>query len=106
MMDNLEFQKANWQRIDEEKRKLLVADLKHWIPFNMMKELRDIAKANFDVPGFHFSGGMSIRNRLRMTMTDNQLPVVETYPNGEPYGQQNWDDFYMGAILEVCDDKN
>lgn len=103
MMNSIDYQKANWQRIDETKRNLLVSDLKDWIPFDEMKELREIAKVNFAVPGFHFMAGMQIRNRLRMTMKDDQLPVVETYPDGAPYGQQNWDDFYMAAILEACE---
>lgn len=37
---------------------------------------------------FHLGVGMNVRNALREVCRDSQLPA----------GQQNWDDFYLGAL--------
>jgi hypothetical protein len=49
--------------------------------------------------GWHFSGGMSLRNLLREEVPDHQLPgLPEVY--GNDYGG-NWDDQYV-QVLEAA----
>lgn len=43
---------------------------------------------------FHFGFGMGVRNVLRQVMLDDKLPLVD--------GGRNWDDYYLGALDEMC----
>jgi hypothetical protein len=53
-----------------------------------------------DIATFHLSGGMVTRNILREVILDEELPAV-IYPDGS--ASRNWDDFYTGALEELCE---
>lgn len=56
------------------------------------------AKYGFTIPSpFHFSGGLQIRNILRLEIADDELPPIDY--NGEP--MQNWDDYYTAVLEEA-----
>jgi len=58
-----------------------------------------MSKYGMSIPmPFHFGTGMAIRNVLRGTLKDHELPPVD-YGDGNSY--QNWDDYYHAVLDEV-----
>lgn len=47
---------------------------------------------------FHMTGGMAVRNHLRKTIPDADLPSFDEY-YGEGTDVRNWDDYYDNALL-------
>lgn len=97
------FCRANWNRIPPEQRKRLLDDLREFVPADVIGAWKHQHEQGQDIggEGFHmFGGGMAVRNRLRQTMKDDELPPV-TYPDGQQH--QNWDDFYTGALQELAE---
>lgn len=93
--------RQNWNRLDEDTRKKCVDHLDGWIPEEIIREWK---VDGYDEPGFHmWGGGMSIRNRLRDVVLDVELPIIENMMDGSPYGSQNWDDYYTGALDELLE---
>jgi len=88
----------NWNKIPKEKRDLCLNHLRTTIPETTMAEL----KKYWDAAGFHFAGGMWIRNKLREVMADDELPGIFYKDAGAE--MHNWDDFYMGALEELLKD--
>lgn len=71
--------------------------LKDKIPPEIVKELKGKSGEEiFDIPFFHFSWGMGIRNLLREIFLDEELPEID--------GARNWDDYYMGALLAALEE--
>lgn len=91
-----EFTRANWYRIDKEKREEIVAMLRKELNMDSFRRAMDADPHGWSTKsGWHMFGGMGIRNLLREKgFTDDQLPKV-AYPHGEA---QNWDDFYTAAL--------
>jgi hypothetical protein len=100
--DIWKFSKTNWEAIPREKRTACLNHLTGWLPKDLIDEWKQQYVEGNDIGGgwFHFSVGMQIRNRLRDVLLDKDLPPVE-YPNGEKY--QNWDDYFLGAVIELFD---
>lgn len=91
--------RENWNKVAEDKRKACVDHLQGWIPDTILDEWRSTG-----IPiNAHFSGGMQIRNRLRDVLRDDDLPLLQTNREGEPYNGRYWDDFYTGAVDELLE---
>lgn len=94
----------NWRRVPEDARAAILQDLRHFVPTQVLDEWKTKLKPGLSVldisePGFHsLGGGMALRNRMRKSLRDDQLPPV-TYPDGSLV--QNWDDFYTGALHDL-----
>lgn len=50
---------------------------------------------------WHFSGGMAVRNHLRKTIPDADLPPFDEY-YGVGTDVRNWDDYYEFALRHVA----
>ena len=99
----VKWSRDNWNKIPAEQRKRALDHLDGWIKRETLAELKEYRHD----PEFHlFGGGMSIRNRLREVMPDQDLPGVR-YPD-LPFGQliRNWDDYYQGALDELLERLN
>lgn len=96
--------RSNWNRVPEEDRSACIEHLKNVLgPENVTRFSEQYARGErigADIPGFHFGGGMAVRNALRKVLLDDRLPEV-TQRDGSK--SQNWDDFYLGTLEELCE---
>jgi hypothetical protein len=76
---------ANWLSIPDDQRLLCKAYIRATVPDSVWLYW----KKGFP-PGFHFGGGMAVRNCLRDVLLDENLPR-----------DKNWDDYYMGCLREI-----
>lgn len=99
----------NWLRVSDGVRRRVLNHLRTSIIAmdhqDLLDRWRDQVAQGIEVgsdsPGFHFSGGMAIRNMCRQVMSDDELPPVR-----QPFGEMssNWDDYYIGALVELSQD--
>ena len=96
--------RENWNRVPEEQRLMCLRHLSVQIPAEVLEKFQTQhsrgERIAGDVLGFHFGGGMLVRNTLREVLPDGNLPTIKQQ-NGEL--AQNWDDFYTGALEELCE---
>lgn len=81
-----ELSDANWRSIDQNWRTLCINHLKAQVPDGTWRYWK---REGFP-KGFHFGGGMAVRNCLRDVLLDKNLPR-----------DKNWDDYYMGCLHEI-----
>lgn len=108
-----DWSRSNWDRVPESQRRRCLDHLRDWVPKDVLSKWREQhsrgERIGWDVPGFHFGGGMSIRNRLRAVLSDGDLPPASTPPDAASAaplpgpGESNWDDFYTGALEELVE---
>lgn len=82
-----------WAKVSPELRERMVDHLRK------LPNLQEVYEHRND-GSFHFTTGMNLRNYLRETITDRELPSFDEY-YGEGTNVRNWDDYYMHA-LEVA----
>lgn len=94
----------NWNKLPDLVRQDCLAELRAQVPAEILAEWKVQHAAGREIGGhmFHFLGGMAVRNILRAQLTDGELPPAhsENYP---PEGARNWDDYYIGALQELCE---
>lgn len=90
-----EWYAARWADVPEVTKQRIVAHLRASIPADQLQQIgRRDAEGNLPA-GWHFAGGMSVRNLLRQAVRDEELPLAP-YPGGQSH--RNWDDFYVQAL--------
>ena len=100
-----QFSYDNWMRVPPEDREKCLTHLGGFIPQDVLEKWKaaraeGVSLMTASGPLFHLHGGMQVRNKLREVMSDDQLPEVE-YEDTGPV--KNWDDFYLGALMELTD---
>lgn len=81
-----ELSDANWRSIPIGQRRQCIAYLQDKVPTWTWQYWK---REGFP-EGFHFGGGMAVRNCLRDVLSDENLPR-----------DKNWDDYYMGCLREI-----
>ena len=99
------YSRDNWNKIPEDSRRKCVDHLRSAIPDESValfcKQYKAGERFGADHLGWHFGGGMMVRNVLRQVMSDTELPPVKY----EDITAQNWDDYYTGALEQLCEDE-
>lgn len=101
--------RSNWSRVPEDQRRVCVDHLRSVVPEEAITlwkgQLSRGEEIGSNVMGWHFAGGMAVRNTLRDVMPDSMLPPVIGPDGGYLPGEKvrNWDDFYTGALEELCE---
>lgn len=110
MTDDIhKWSRKNWDRVPELVRIDCLNELKAQIPNEIIQHWCDQYQAGevigSDDDSFHLGAGMAVRNYLRKQLTDGELPDVVGPDGGYAPGQKvrNWDDFYLGALQELCE---
>lgn len=98
--------RANWDKLPALIRQDCLNELRAQVPADILAKWKAQHAAGKgigdDDPFFHHGNGMVVRNILRRQFTDEELlPVhIKGYP---PEGARNWDDYYVGALQELCE---
>lgn len=98
--------RANWDKLPAMVRQDCLNELRAHVWPDLMRKWKAQHAAGQhigdDDPFFHHGVGMQVRNLLRKQLTDEELPPAFG-PNYPPEGAKNWDDFYTGALEELCE---
>jgi hypothetical protein len=90
---------ARWAAVPAELKERIVAHLRDQLAPEDLEWIRTQHSEDPDgwatKRGWHFFGGMGIRNLLREVVPDDQLPLAP-YPDGDQHA--NWDDYYVQAL--------
>lgn len=96
----------NWLKADSNLRKDCIKHLNGYFPEDYIIDMKTNRLNGLSIsdgnPYFHFGVGMQIRNYLRRAVADEELPGIEY--EGELY--KNWDDYYVGALIEFIEGYN
>lgn len=107
MSDDLDkWCRANWDKLPALIRQDCLNELRAAVPASVLATWKAQHAAGkgigSDYPSFHFHTGMAVRNVLRKQLLDEELPPAFS-PNYPPEGARNWDDYYVGALQELCE---
>lgn len=107
MIDDIDkWCRSNWDKIPDLIRQDCLNELRAHVPADVLRKWKAQHTAGEgigdDDPFFHHGAGMAVRNVLRKQLLDEELPPVHIlgYP---PEGARNWDDYYTGALQELCE---